>query len=61
MHISFVQFVNGYRVERAKYLLEHTDTKVEYIGVSCGFNSRQSFHRVFVKTTGKTPAEWREK
>jgi len=61
MQTSFSQLVNEYRVERAKYILEHTDTKVEFIGESCGFNSRQSFHRVFVKATGKTPAEWREK
>jgi len=60
MHTSFAQLVNDYRIERAKYLLEHTDTKVELIGEHCGFNSRQSFHRVFAKTTGKTPAEWRE-
>lgn len=60
MHTSFFRMVNDYRVERAKYLLEHTDTKVEVIGENCGFNSRQSFHRVFVKATGKTPAEWRE-
>jgi len=61
MHTTFSQFVNEYRIERAKDLLKHTNTKVEYIGESCGFNSRQSFHRVFVKTTGQTPAEWREK
>jgi len=60
MHTSFSQLVNEYRVARAKDLLEHTDTKVECIGESCGFNSRQSFHRVFVKFTGSTPAEWRE-
>jgi len=61
MNTSFSQLVNEYRVERAKQILEHTDTKVEFIGERCGFNSRQSFHRVFVKTAGKTPAEWREK
>jgi len=61
MQTSFSQMVNEYRVEKAKYLLEHTDTKVEFIGEGCGFNSRQSFHRVFAKITGKTPAEWREK
>jgi len=61
MNTSFSQLVNEYRVEQAKDLLKHTDIKVEFIGERCGFNSRQSFHRVFVKTTGQTPAEWREK
>ncbi len=60
LHTTFAQMVNSYRVEKAKDILKHTDTKVEFVGERCGFNSRQSFHRVFVKTTGKTPAEWRE-
>jgi len=60
MHTTFSQYVNEYRIQRAKDLLKHTNTKVEFIGEKCGFNSRQSFHRVFVKTTGLTPAEWRE-
>jgi len=61
MNTSFSRLVNEYRVERAKSILAHTDTKVEFIHERCGFNSRQSFHRVFVKLTGQTPSEWREK
>jgi len=60
MHLSFAQFVNNYRVERAKELLRTTDDKVEYIGSICGFNSPQVFRRTFSAITGKTPAEWRK-
>lgn len=59
MHTNFAQFINMYRVEHAKKLLETTDYKVVEVAKLCGFNSAQVFHRVFVKMTGKTPIEWR--
>jgi len=61
MHTTFSQFINGYRVERAKQLLQTTTCKITEIAEQCGFNSASVFHRVFVKMTGKTPAEWRKK
>jgi len=59
LHTSFAQFVNGYRVERAKQLLRTTDGKVEYIGALCGFNSRQAFRRIFTLHTGVSPTDFR--
>jgi len=59
MHTTFTQFINHYRIEHAKVLLQTTDNKVEYIGSLCGYNSRQVFIRVFTSLTGKTPSEWR--
>jgi len=59
-HTSFAQFVNGYRVERAKELLRTTDNKVEYIGSLCGFNSVQVFNRTFSKFIGQTPTDYRK-
>lgn len=59
LQISFAQFVNGYRVERAKKLLLTTDEKVEYIALTCGFNSRQTFRRIFSAITGTSPADFR--
>jgi len=60
MHTSFTKFINHYRIEHAKVLLQTTDDKVEYIGVLCGYNSRQVFIRAFTTLTGKTPSEWRK-
>lgn len=56
---SFAQFVNGYRVERAKELLRTTSNKVEYIGLVCGFNSPQVFRRTFAAITGVSPTDFR--
>lgn len=61
MHTTFSQFVNSYRVERAKEMLQGTDSRISEVAESCGFNSTQVFYRVFVKMTGKSPSEWRKK
>lgn len=57
--ISFFDFVNGYRVRFAMELLKTSDEKMEVIAEKSGFNSRQSFHRVFSKVTGLTPERFR--
>lgn len=57
--ISFFDFVNGYRVRFAIELLRSSDEKMEVIAEKSGFNSRQSFHRVFSKVTGLTPERFR--
>jgi len=60
MHTTFCSLINEYRVEKAKTLLQSTDDKIESIGMSCGFNSRQSFCRAFLKNTGKKPTDFRK-
>jgi len=61
MHTTFSQWVNEYRIEHAKQLLQNKDEKVVNLAWQCGFNSNQSFYRTFAKYTGSTPTEWREK
>lgn len=56
---SFFEFVNEYRVKYAMTLLKTSDEKLDVIAEQSGFNSRQSFHRVFSKMTGKTPEQYR--
>lgn len=56
---SFFEFVNTYRVRHAKELLRNTTDRVEIIAEQSGFNSRQSFHRVFSKIAGCTPDQFR--
>jgi len=60
MKTTFTKLVNGYRIEYAKELLQNTDYKIDFIALTCGFNSRQVFNRTFIKYTGKKPSEWRE-
>lgn len=61
--VNFFDFVNRYRVEEVK--LRITDPKFNYLSIlgiafESGFNTKSTFNRVFKKTTGLTPKEFRE-
>lgn len=56
---SFVKYLSGIRIERAKALLEQTDSKIFDIAIQCGFSDEAYFSRVFKKITGIAPSEWR--
>lgn len=58
---SFTSWLNKLRVEKAKELLLQTDMPVKDIGFHCGFNTVQSFNRVFKKVAQETPSEYRKK
>ena len=56
---SFYRWVNGLRVEEAKRLMtEHPELKMQDVAERCGFASRETFSRTFVRETGTTPSEW---
>jgi len=57
---SFFDFVNGYRIDTAKSLLQDTDQTVLQIAYDVGFNSRSSFYTAFSKVTGETPTAYRK-
>lgn len=57
---TFFEFVNEYRVKYAMILLQTSNEKLELIAEQSGFNSRQSFHRVFSKMLGCTPEQYRQ-
>ncbi len=54
------QFLLTLRLEKAKYLLEHTDTTIEQISMQCGFADRFHFSRCFKKWHGDPPSRYRE-
>ena len=57
--VNFNDFINSYRVEHAKQLLEQNpNMKSEVVGLSSGFSSETSFYRAFRALTGKSPKEW---
>ena len=56
---SFFNIINSLRVEYAKELLANTDLKIETVASEAGFNSRQSFHRIFSSIVGLTPNNFR--
>jgi len=56
---SFSQFINEYRIEEAKILLQtETNLKIEIIAEKCGFNSNSTFYTAFKKVTNTTPAKY---
>ncbi len=59
---NFYDKINHHRVEEATKMLV-TDKVIQYtitaIGESCGFNSKSSFYRIFKKSTGYSPSEYR--
>lgn len=55
---NFFDFVNGYRVEEAKRLIQAGE-KIDSVALHSGFNSSNSLRRAFKKFTGVTPSEWR--
>ncbi len=61
MHTSFYEYVNGWRVEKAKQLLLTTDFSLAVIAEKSGFNSLSSFRRYFTASCGTTPTAYRKK
>jgi len=60
---NFNTFINEYRVKEAIRLLSDKNAKAESLDVVAsvaGFNNRISFHHVFKKITGLSPAEFRK-
>jgi len=63
--VNFTQFVNTYRVEKAKHLLKDPKTSkaLSILGIAyeSGFNSKTVFNTTFKKVTGLTPSEFKKK
>lgn len=58
----FFDFVNEYRIAKARHLLKdptHKSTTVLEILYAVGFNSKSSFNTAFKKQTGLTPTQYR--
>ena len=61
--VNFFQYINSYRVEKAKKLLldpEMDAYNMVSIGFASGFNSKTAFNTVFKNMTGQTPSEFRQ-
>ena len=61
---NFSEFVNSYRIEKAKSLLTSSDSereKIASIAYDSGFNNVTSFNLAFKELTKLTPSEYRKK
>ena len=61
MHTNFYEYVNGWRVEKAKVLLSTTALPLESVAERSGFNSISSFRRYFTAACGITPYSFRKR
>jgi AraC-like DNA-binding protein len=57
--LSFSEYVNNIRIDRAKELLELTNSEIMDISVEVGFANVTYFNRIFKKRIGLSPREYR--
>jgi len=63
LHKNFFDFINEYRIEKAKSILKDPDKRhltILEILYDVGFNSKSSFNTAFKRYVGKTPTEYRK-
>lgn len=57
---NFIEYLTNARIEEAKHLLQETDMSMKEIGVMTGYSDPNYFSRIFKKTIGVTPTEFKE-
>jgi len=57
--MALKQYISYIRIEHAKEILQGTDKTIEEIARQTGFNSRNTFIRMFERLEGITPTEYR--
>ena len=57
--VNFSAYINEYRIEKAKSMMENPRINVKDISVACGYSDSNYFARVFKHITGQTPSEYR--
>jgi YesN/AraC family two-component response regulator len=53
-------YIQQQRIEKAKSLIAATDASISEISLEVGYTDHSYFSRVFKKSTGKTPWEYRK-
>jgi AraC-like DNA-binding protein len=59
--ISYVAYLNIYRLNKACYLLDNTDKSILQCAFDSGYSSLRTFNRNFKNHFGISPAEYRKK
>ncbi|MDR3595954.1 response regulator [Clostridium sp.] len=59
-NVSFKDYLNAYRIEKASELLKRNDDKIYKIAEMVGYNNTDYFINKFVQLKGKTPLQYRK-
>ncbi len=57
VHITFNEYLNRYRINKAIDLLKNSDYNITEISYMCGYSSAKYFARVFKKYLGMSPSD----
>lgn len=57
--VGFNDYLARVRLERAKYLLQHHDLRIDELTKACGFSHTAYFCKVFKQRTNQTPTGYR--
>ncbi len=60
MGVSPLEYLNRYRIQRAKEMLHASRRPVQNIATDCGFVSIATFNRNFMRYVGYSPSDWRQ-
>lgn len=58
--VSFLQYLNNLKVQRAKHLLVNTNKSIESICEESGFTQSKYFYKTFKESEGITPLKYRK-
>ena len=58
---TFKEYLQQYRINQARYLLESTNMKVSAISPAVGYQDQKFFTQIFKELTGQTPSQYRKK
>ena len=57
---TLVEYINDFRMEKAKYFLTHSDAPVTEIAMQVGFNSTSYFIKKFQQSNKVSPHKYRK-
>lgn len=58
---GFIEYLTRRRVDRAKEMLKDPAKSIKEVGSECGYSDPNYFSRIFKKSTGMTPTEYKER
>lgn len=60
MQMTFKEYLNSCRIKKSKKMLRYTDMSIGEIAMYCGYNNITYFNRIFKKSIGLSPREYRK-